>query len=203
MTVSVSIVTYQSLSFIDLCLSSVFAQGDVVKEVLLVDNASADRTAEHVRRCHPRVHVRSLNYNAGYATAHNLNFGSARGEFFLALNPDVLLAPNYLRNLLAALSRDRGLGAAVGRLLAPGPERLLDSAGIVPTVGRTRFVDRGRLEPAAAHFRKEEDVFGACGAAARCRGTGADLGCDRTGTFPHRSANPQRAGRGQGSAPYT
>ncbi len=168
MTVSVSIVTYQSLSFIDLCLSSVFAQGDVVKEVLLVDNASADRTAEHVRRCHPRVHVRSLNYNAGYATAHNLNFGSARGEFFLALNPDVLLAPNYLRNLLAALSRDRGLGAAVGRLLAPGPERLLDSAGIVPTAGRTRFVDRGRSEP-AAHFGNEEDVFGACGAAALYR----------------------------------
>ena len=75
-----------------------------------------------------------------------MNFASAQGEFFLALNPDVRLAPDYLRNLLGAMSRDPGLGAAVGRLLAPGPERLLDSAGIVPTVGRTRFVDRGRLD---------------------------------------------------------
>lgn len=169
MSVSVSIVTYQSLSWIDLCLGGVFAQGDRVGEVLLVDSGSADGTVEHVRRCHPQVRVCSLDHNAGYAAGHNVNFALAKGEFFLALNPDVRLAPDYLKQLLAALSRDAGLGAAVGRLLAPGPERLLDSAGIVPTVGRTRFVDRGRLEPAAAQFRKEEDVFGACGAAALYR----------------------------------
>ncbi|HME74012.1 MAG TPA: glycosyltransferase family 2 protein [Myxococcota bacterium] len=170
MKVSVSIVTYRSLSWIDRCLSGVFAQGDVVKQVLLVDNGSADRTVPHVRRRHPRVRVCGLDYNAGYAAAHNLNFASARGEFFLALNPDVVLAPDYLKNLLATMSRDAGLGAAVGRLLAPGPERLLDSAGIVPTAGRTRFVDRGRMRP-AADFKTEEDVFGACGAAALYRST--------------------------------
>ncbi len=168
MSVSVSIVTYQSSSWIDLCLSGVAAQGDLVEEVLLVDNGSTDQTAEHVRCCHPRVRVCGLDYNAGYAAAHNLNFASARGEYFLALNPDVLLAPRYIKSLLAALSRDSGLGAAGGRLLAPGPGRILDSAGIVPTAGRTRFVDRGRTEP-ATRFGNEEDVFGACGAAALYR----------------------------------
>ena len=69
MKVSVSIVTYHSLSWIDRCLSGVFAQGDLVEEVLLVDNGSADRTAAHVRRCHPQVRVCSLDYNAGYAAA--------------------------------------------------------------------------------------------------------------------------------------
>jgi GT2 family glycosyltransferase len=166
--VSVSIVTYESLRWIDRCLSGVFAQGDLVEEVLLVDNASTDRVAQHVRRWHPKVRVESLDYNAGYAAAHNRNFRSARGEFFLALNPDVRLAPGYLRNLLSAFSRDARLGAAVGRLLIPGPERLLDSAGITPTPGRTRFIDRGRMEP-ATRFGVEEDVFGACGAAALYR----------------------------------
>ncbi|HYB12064.1 MAG TPA: glycosyltransferase family 2 protein [Myxococcota bacterium] len=168
MRVSVSIVTYQSLSWIDRCLSGVFAQGDLLEEVLLVDNGSADRIVAHVRRWHPRVRVLGLASNAGYAAAHNLNFAEARGEFFLVLNPDVVLAPGYLKHLLAALSRDARLGAATGRLLAPGPERRLDSAGIVPTAGRTRYVDRGRREP-AAHFGMEEDVFGACGAAALYR----------------------------------
>lgn len=170
MKVSVSIVTYRSLSQIDRCLSGVFAQGDLLEEVLLVDNGSPDRTAAHVRRSYPRVRVCALDYNAGYAVAHNLNFESAQGEFILALNPDVLLAPDYLRNLLLRMTRDPGLGAAVGRLLAPGPERLLDSAGIAPTLGRTRFVDRGRRRP-AAEFAIEEDVFGACGAAALYRST--------------------------------
>jgi GT2 family glycosyltransferase len=168
MKVSVSIVTYHSLGQIDGCLSGVLAQGNLVEEVLLVDNGSADGTVQHVRRRQPWVRVRELNYNAGYAAAHNLNFASARGEFFLALNPDVHLAPDYLKRLVAALSRDPCLGAAVGRLLAPGPARLLDSAGIRLTAGRTRFVDRGRNAP-AEHYGREEDVFGACGAAALYR----------------------------------
>ena len=186
MTVSVSIVTYQSLSWIDRCLSGVWAQGDLVKEVLLVDNGSGDRTASHVRRWHPQVRVSRLRHNAGYAAAHNLNFALSRGEFFLALNPDVCLAPDYLNHLLARISRDARLGAAVGRLLAPGPERLLDSAGVVPTPGRTRFVDRGRTRP-ATEFETEQDVFGACGAAALYRSRALrDVSTPREAPFAER-----------------
>jgi GT2 family glycosyltransferase len=186
MKVSVSIVTYQSLAWIDRCLSSVCAQGDLVEEVLLVDNGSTDRTAAHVRRWHPQVRVCSLGHNAGYAAAHNLNFALSRGAFFLALNPDVRLAPDYLSHLLTRMSRDAGLGAAVGRLLAPGPGRLLDSAGVVPTAGRTRFVDRGRMRP-ATDFETEEDVFGACGAAALYRsGALREVSASREAPFAER-----------------
>ncbi len=163
--VSVSIVTHRSRACIDTCLAGVAAQGPVVREVLLVDSGSDDGTAEHLQR-DPRVALRALAHNVGYAAGHNLNFARARGRFFLALNPDVILAPGHLEVLVGVLEREPGVGAAVGRLLAPGPERRLDSAGIART--RTRFVDRGRSE-AADRYAREEDVFGACGAAALYR----------------------------------
>jgi GT2 family glycosyltransferase len=65
------------------------------------------------------------------------------------------------------------LGAATGRLLGPGPEGRIDSAGISYDRLRTRFIDRGRGE-LRERFAREEDVFGACGAAALYRRVALD-----------------------------
>jgi GT2 family glycosyltransferase len=167
MDVTVSIVTYRSRACIDACLAGVRAQGAAVREVLVADNGGDD-TAAYLRRRHPAVRVRELGYNAGFAAAHNANFALARGSLFLALNPDVALAAGCLARLADALAGDAALGAAQGRLLAPGLGERLDSAGIRWSAGRTRFLDRGRGEP-ASRYAHAEDVFGACGAAALYR----------------------------------
>jgi GT2 family glycosyltransferase len=180
--VSVSVVSYRSRRHLAACLDAVFAQGSSVGEVLLVDNDSRDGSVELVRERHPSVSVLALGSNLGFAAAHNRNFARARGEFFLALNPDVVLAPGCLERLVAALRREPDAGAASGRLLRPGPGRRLDSAGIRWAPGRTRFVDRGVGEP-AGRFSREEDVFGACGAAALYRVSALD-GVARPGEAP-------------------
>jgi GT2 family glycosyltransferase len=179
--VSVSLVTYRSLRCIDACLAGVRAQGPWVCEVLVADNGG-DRTAEHLRMRHPGVSVVSFRRNAGYAAAHNRNFARARGDAFLALNPDVVLAPGHLRELVGAMDRDPRVGAATGRLLRPGPRAAIDSAGIAYDRVRGRFVDRGRGAP-ARHFEAEEDVFGACGAAALYRRSALEAVC-RCGEAP-------------------
>ncbi len=166
MGVSVSLVTHQSRRWIDACLEGVRSQGSCIREILLVDNASRDGTAVHVRARHPQVRVEALDRNLGYAAAHNRNFARARGSHFWALNPDVVPARGYLERLLGVLDADPTLGAATGCLLAPGRPPRIDSAGIVRTW--TRFVDRGRGAP-PERFAREEDVFGACGAAALYR----------------------------------
>ncbi len=168
MSVSVSIVGYRSRRHLGACLDAVSSQGGLVGEVLFADNDSRDGSVGFVRERHPAVSVLELGANLGFAAAHNRNFARARGEFFLALNPDVVLAPGCRARLVEALRRTPDAGAATGRLLRPGPGRRLDSAGIRWAFARTRFVDRGVGEP-AARFDDEEDVFGACGAAALYR----------------------------------
>lgn len=166
--VSVSLVGYRSRGDLPACLAAVSAQGDVVGEVLLADNGSDDGSVEWVRRHHPEVSVLALGDNLGFAAAHNRNFARARGELFLALNPDVELAPGCLQRLVAALERAPRVGAVTGRLLRPGGGRRLDSAGIAWSPARTRFVDRGEGQP-AWRYDTEQEVFGACGAAALYR----------------------------------
>jgi GT2 family glycosyltransferase len=163
-SVAVSLVTYRSARHIDACLDAVRAQGGSVAEVLLVDNGSRDGTLERVRARHPEVLTLALDRNVGYAAAHNRNFRRSRSEFFLALNPDVVLHARHLEELLACMAREPGIGAVGGRLLSPGPQPRLDSAGIAWQRGRMRFVDRGRGASPDAYDR-EEDVFGTCGAA--------------------------------------
>jgi GT2 family glycosyltransferase len=148
------------------CLEALRAAGGPVEEVLLVDSGSPDGTAAHVRARFPEVHVDACPHNVGYAAGHNRSFARARGRHFLALNPDVVLAPGALGRLVAGLEADPRRGAVTGRLRqAEHPERI-DSAGIARTA--TRFVDRGRGAP-VARFDREEEVFGACGAAALYR----------------------------------
>lgn len=182
MAVAVSVVTYRSRAHVTACLDAVRAQRDLVSEVHVVDNASDDGTAELVRARHPEARLLASPRNLGYAAAHNLAFQASRAPYFLALNPDVVLGAGALARLVAVLEADLGLGAATGRLLAPGGGRLLDSAGIARDRARTRFVDRGRGSP-AARYDREEDVFGACGAAALFR-RDALLAVSRPGERP-------------------
>ncbi|UCE86537.1 MAG: glycosyltransferase family 2 protein [Deltaproteobacteria bacterium] len=182
MRVSVSIVTYRSRDSIDACLDSVRAQRDCVGEVLVVDNHPSEGIADHVRRRHPGASVASMARNAGYAAAHNYNFARAREAAFLALNPDVVLEPGFLGALIGALQADARVGAATGRLLAPGEPTSIDSAGIARGRARLRFVDRGRGER-PARFDAEEDVFGPCGAAALYRRSALEAVC-RPGEAP-------------------
>lgn len=168
MSVSVSVVTYQSARHVDACLGAVRAQGPSVREILVADNGSSDGTPERVRARHPDATLLALGRNTGFAAAHNANWARARGRFLLVLNPDVVLRPGYVDALVARLEGDPAVGAATGRLLAAGAPLRVDSAGIAWDRGRTRFVDRGRgARP--ADYDRECDVLGACGAAALFR----------------------------------
>ena len=173
MSVSISIVTYQSAPHIAACLAGVRAQGDLVEEVLIADNGSVDDTLERVRADHPQARILELGANRGFASAHNANFAAACGAFVLTLNPDVALAPGYLAELVRCLERNPSLGAATGRLVTPGPRQKIDSAGISYSPGRSRFIDRGHGAPPSLYAR-DEDVFGACAAAALYRRRAVD-----------------------------
>jgi len=172
-SVTVSVVSFESQALISDCLDAVRAQGAAVREVLVADNASQDETVERVRARHPEVSILSLERNLGYGAAHNLNFARSRGEYFLALNPDVVLRPGFVARLVEILDGDGSLAAATGCLVRPGPEGRIDSAGISYDRARTRFIDRGRGALRDC-FAREEDVFGACGAAALYRRVALD-----------------------------
>ncbi|HWB86634.1 MAG TPA: glycosyltransferase family 2 protein [Bryobacteraceae bacterium] len=173
-TVCVSIVTYNNRRYIRRCLDAVLAQSEVPMEVIVVDNGSDDGTRKILRQFGKRIRVIWNSRNEGFAAAQNQAIRSSTSEWVLTLNPDVLLKPGFIANLVGAGTIDPGAGAVCGKLLsigvdfAPLDRPRLDSTGIYFTP-QMRHFDRGWGDPADQSFEHAEYVFGASAAAALYR----------------------------------
>jgi GT2 family glycosyltransferase len=95
--ISIIIVSYNCLGPLKVCLDSISAQDGVSREIIVVDNASSDGTAEFLNSLEIRKAV--LQRNIGFGAGINLGQGSANGAFLFFLNPDTILPPGTLRSL--------------------------------------------------------------------------------------------------------
>ncbi len=175
--VCATIVTCNSGRYIRRCLDSLLRQEGVSLEVVVFDNASTDDTREILGEFQGRK-VRAIFYdrNVGFAEGQNRAIAACQSDWVLTLNPDVLMRPGFLRNLLDAGATDTSVGAVCGKLLSIGPgfeplpEARIDSAGIYFTPAMRHF-DRGWHEQDHRQYDRTEYVFGATAAAALYRRT--------------------------------
>src|SRR5579863_1852021 len=93
--VSVTIVTYNSGRFIKRCLDSVLEQRYREKEIIVIDNASTDGTADILEQFEDRCQIVYNEENIGFAAAQNQAIALSGGDWVLTLNPDVLLLPDF------------------------------------------------------------------------------------------------------------
>jgi GT2 family glycosyltransferase len=151
--VSVSLVTFNGMRWLDRCLRSLRSQSFEDFEVLLLDNASSDGTLDLLREQvsrDTRMTLLESSENLGYAAANNRNIASARGEFVLLLNQDVELDEDYLAVAVAAFEGRPRVCGIQGRVLtqAPSGERtsVIDTTGLEMHRDR-RVVSRRQAEP--------------------------------------------------------
>jgi GT2 family glycosyltransferase len=172
--VSVTLVTYNSGRFIKRCLESVLEQKYPNLEVIIVDNASTDGTVDLLEPFSDRCRIYYNDRNIGFAAAQNQAISLSSAEWVLTLNPDVLLLPNFIQNLVDAGNVDPKVGTVCGKLLSIlatfdlPEEQLVDSTGIYFTP-MLRHLDRGSQEVDRGHYLNFEYVFGATAAAALYR----------------------------------
>jgi GT2 family glycosyltransferase len=118
-SIDVVVVTAESRDMTVACVEAL--AGDKDMRVTVVDNGSQDRTYETLReRFGERVGLLRLERPAGFASACNIGYRRAGGApFVLFLNSDILVLPDSVSRLLAALESDPGAVAAGGRLVDP------------------------------------------------------------------------------------
>lgn len=89
-SLEIVVVSYRCRELLVACLASIdahpYTRGPLT--VTVVDNASADGTAEAVRDGFPRVDFVALPGNVGFSKANNLALRATRAEQVLLLNPD-------------------------------------------------------------------------------------------------------------------
>src|SRR4029453_15662669 len=86
-------------------------------EVLVLDNASTDGSAEAVRERQPEARLFALERRTGKADNDSLLLREARGRYCLLLNEDSELREGAVRALLDALDDDPGAAVAAPHLL--------------------------------------------------------------------------------------
>ena len=135
-------------------------------EVVVVDNASSDGTAEAVAAEHPAVRVVRNEHNLGFGAAVNGAALELDGDVLVLVNNDVVCEPRFLERIAAPFA-DPAVGSAAGVLLQADDPELVDSAGVEldTTLGSwDYFWNRPRSELAGAG-----DPVGPCGGAAAYR----------------------------------
>ena len=130
--VSAVVVNYNACDHLLDCVRSLRADG--VEEIIVVDNASADRSLRALGELDPELIVVPTGGNLGFGAAANRGLAVARGEYVAVLNPDVVVESGTTKALAAALDADPGLAAVAPRVDNPDGT-LYPSVRAFPSMG--------------------------------------------------------------------
>ena len=166
---TVIIVNWNGEVFLERCLAGLMNQTVKPHEIIMVDNASSDKSVEIVDRF-PSVRVLELGQNTGFAQGNNLAIAAASSEteWIVLLNPDAFPEPGWLEELLAAAHRNPGFDAFGSKLVVAADPGVLDGAGDVYHVSGLVW-RMGHGAPVASFTAQAREVFSLCAAAAMYR----------------------------------
>ena len=115
--VSVIIVNYNGISYIETCLRSVLAQHLPDFEVILVDNKSSDGSLENVRRMFPDLLIVANERNLGYTAGINSGISHAKGNYLAPLNVDTEVEKDWLGAMVKFMDANPDAGAVTPKSL--------------------------------------------------------------------------------------
>ena len=169
------IVTHNHAAYIAKSVSALCRQAGYSPQTLAIsisDNASSDDTRQVLSNLPEHVQIYLNDSNLGFCAAYNQavqRFLESGAEYFLVINPDVILQPTAL-GLLVDVLRSGKWGICCPKLYRADEdlqilrERELDSTGMYLS-SELRHLDRGSGEIDRGQFDGYQEVFGASGAA--------------------------------------
>jgi GT2 family glycosyltransferase len=179
-SLSVVVVTFNCREAVARSLPPLVDQLTDGDELIVVDNASSDGTAEAVGELAPDATVVEPGTNLGFAAGCNAGAGRATGELLLFLNPDAVVRPGFRDAIERPLAEDSGWAAWMGLVTAQGGRVVNTEGGVVHFTGIAWAGGAGRpLERDGGGVAAGEVAFasGACLAVPR-------QAWERAGRFP-------------------
>jgi len=119
---SIIIVSYNTEVLLKQCLDSLFKslKGEAIEsEIIVVDNASSDKTVEMLKESFPAIKIINNQINLGFAKANNQGISIAEGKFILLLNSDTLIVGKAITKMIAFIQHNSSIGII-------GPKLYLD-----------------------------------------------------------------------------
>jgi GT2 family glycosyltransferase len=165
--ITVVVVNWNRRDLLRACLISLRQQEGVPFEVIVVDNGSADGSAEMAEREFGLRVIRNTE-NRGFCAANNQGIRAAGGEFIGLLNNDAEAEPGWLQALWQACRKAPDVGMAASKILVWENPRVIDKAGhLIFPDGQNRGRGSGALD--RGQYDREEEVLWPDGCAALYR----------------------------------
>ena len=120
--VSIVIVNWNTKELLRDCVDSIRHETRCAHEVLVVDNASHDGSAELIKQHFPTVGLIANDSNRGFAAANNQALRRARGRYVLLLNPDTVILDGAIDRMIDWFDRHPDVGCAGCQVMLSGTE---------------------------------------------------------------------------------
>ncbi len=167
--VAIVILNFNGKHFLKQFLPSVVSHSAGAK-IIVADNGSTDQSAEYVKETFPEVEVIRLDENKGFCGGYNTVLKQVQATYYVLLNSDIEVTPNWLPPLIDLLDSDPTIAAAQPKILSHRDKNKFEYAGaaggLIDTLGypfcRGRMFDY--LEEDHGQYDDTIPVFWASGA---------------------------------------
>ena len=161
--VSVVIVNYNGLRFLETCLKSLLDSTYKDFEIILVDGDSKDGSVEYLEKKfskEPRLKIVPLRRNYGPSMSRNIGYKytNPSSEFILFLDNDTEIEDDCLEKIVEKMKNDASIGAAQPKIrIMSDRKKIYAAGGIVDYYGRTWHLgsdeyDHGQYDSASETF---------------------------------------------------
>ncbi|HYK76720.1 MAG TPA: glycosyltransferase family 2 protein, partial [Daejeonella sp.] len=169
--VAVVILNWNGKNYLEKFLPSVLASCYPNLEIIVGDNASTDGSVEFLEANFPQVSILQNDHNYGFAGGYNQVLARVDADYFVLLNSDVEVTPNWITPVVELMESDPKIAAAQPKLLSYFEKHKFEYAGAAGG-----FIDqygyafcRGRifntLEEDHGQYDQVTEIFWASGAA--------------------------------------
>ena len=168
---AVVILNWNGLNFLKSFLPKVIEYSAIDNvEVVVVDNGSTDSSADYLSSYQHQIRLICFDQNHGFAPGYAKALRLIDAEYYLLLNSDVEVTPNWLDPLIEIMDSDASIAACMPKLKAFGQKEFFEYAGAAGG-----FIDlfgypfcRGRIlssiEKDMGQYDNSVEIFWASGA---------------------------------------
>ena len=126
--VSIIILNYNAGELLFNCIKSIKKSNYSNVEIIVVDNVSSDNSHIKCKEKYQEIKLIQNKENFGYCGGNNIGIKQATGEFVIILNPDTIVQPNCIGELVFAYEKI-GEGLFQPKILSLNEENILQSTG--------------------------------------------------------------------------
>lgn len=168
-SIAVVILNYNGRIFLEKFLPSVINNADGC-EIIVADNASTDDSVEFLKNTYPKIRLIQLTDNQGFAGGYNETLNQVSAEYYVLLNSDVEVTPNWIRPIIDLMSANKLIAACQPKIRSFHQKTHFEYAGAAGG-----YIDwlgypfcRGRIfdfyEEDLGQYNDTKEVFWATGA---------------------------------------